>query len=588
MNQVTIWLMPIAISAVVALIIYIRMGVHWTWGLCLQQLLILGAATAGFLTQPADDSRMSANIAYGIAAIWAGVGWALFFIFNVGQRTLLANLINDLSFLRPKSALARSKWVPLLVWGPPSQFWIDMAHVINDFSHNDRDKAEALISKWNQQKLPASVRESLAGFSMLGRIIIRDWQGIVDEMDAQKDKPLKGTLPYQMANRAYAELGRFDEAVDCLDRADLPGARIGVNTLDTQFMTFFSVAGAIKELTTILTRAASGRHPMPEYARTYWLARCHSVRHEDQQAIELLEKCKETTPANLEEWHTRIDQQIARTRDRLAKPDLETAPKVASEQTVRRAQDILDRSRLVSEIVRPSQTGPACSMLITVIIMVYGLTNTVQFMSGSSEVKQIFGSMFEMAYTFGPLNSAVFEGQWWRLLTYQFLHAPGYQNISHLVFNILALMWFGKLVENMYGTSKFVVIYFGSGVLSGLAQVLLSPQQWAVGASGAIMGIFGAGAAGMLRLKNVLPKSIRQTELYWMFGLAVAQIVMDQVVNYFAGKTHGVGELPHIASYAHIGGMVAGFVLGMIVPLKNFEVVTGAQLKNAPLASENS
>jgi membrane associated rhomboid family serine protease len=69
------------------------------------------------------------------------------------------------------------------------------------------------------------------------------------------------------------------------------------------------------------------------------------------------------------------------------------------------------------------------------------------------------------------------------------------------------------------------------------------------------MGVFGAATAGIFRSKQILPESIRRTEVAWMLGLAAAQVALDQIV-------------PHVAVFAHLGGLVAGMVLGLIIPLR--------------------
>ncbi len=74
---------------------------------------------------------------------------------------------------------------------------------------------------------------------------------------------------------------------------------------------------------------------------------------------------------------------------------------------------------------------------------------------------------------------------------------------------------------------QFLFIYLATGMLSGMSHVLLAPAMPAVGASGAVMGIFGAVAAGIWRLKDRLPRGIRRQELSWMFGLALSQVVLD-------------------------------------------------------------
>ena len=163
-------------------------------------------------------------------------------------------------------------------------------------------------------------------------------------------------------------------------------------------------------------------------------------------------------------------------------------------------------------------------------------------------------------FSFGILAPRlVLAGQYWRLLTYLFLH----KDLMHCVVNIIGLYWFGRIAQNIFGTPRFLAIYFISGMLSGVAQTLLAPDTPAVGASGAVMGILGAVAAGIYRMKCYLPEKIWRTELLWLLGLAVFSAISDQIV-------------PQVATFAHLGGTVAGLIFGFIVRVPKPEYAKAA------------
>ena len=76
------------------------------------------------------------------------------------------------------------------------------------------------------------------------------------------------------------------------------------------------------------------------------------------------------------------------------------------------------------------------------------------------------------------------EGRWWQLITYAFLHG----NIWHLLFNMIALWFAGRIVERVMGTGRFVALYAASAVAGGLAQLLLEGGTIPLlGASGAVL-----------------------------------------------------------------------------------------------------
>jgi membrane associated rhomboid family serine protease len=78
------------------------------------------------------------------------------------------------------------------------------------------------------------------------------------------------------------------------------------------------------------------------------------------------------------------------------------------------------------------------------------------------------------------------HGQVWRLLTYAFLHDPG--SLWHIVFNMLFLWWFGKDMEDLYGSREFLAFYLVSAFLGGCAFVAFADGN-CIGASGAVTAV---------------------------------------------------------------------------------------------------
>lgn len=164
--------------------------------------------------------------------------------------------------------------------------------------------------------------------------------------------------------------------------------------------------------------------------------------------------------------------------------------------------------------------------------------------STSSCVLLRFGAKF---------NYLIAEGQWWRLLTPVFLHI----GVVHLLFNEYALWIFGREVERLFGSLRFLVIYILAGLFGSLASFAFSPALSA-GASGAIFGIIGALAAFFLRNRARFGEMGRRQ----LSGL-IAVIGL----NLFLGFT-----IAGIDNFGHIGGLVGGFLLGLaLTPLYTLE-----------------
>ncbi len=137
----------------------------------------------------------------------------------------------------------------------------------------------------------------------------------------------------------------------------------------------------------------------------------------------------------------------------------------------------------------------------------------------------------------------------WTWFTSMFVHAPGF---THILFNMLCLYSLGIELERFFGRWKFFFLYAISGLGGCVATLLYCKltENWilaAYGASGAIMGLIGALLVAQWRLGE----SVNGT-LIWI-GLTIAMPLL----------------VPNIAWQAHIGGLVTGIVLSILLGLNN-------------------
>lgn len=150
-----------------------------------------------------------------------------------------------------------------------------------------------------------------------------------------------------------------------------------------------------------------------------------------------------------------------------------------------------------------------------------------------------------------PLGSGHFQP--WQLVTYMFLHSPF--NYGHIFFNLFALWMFGQAIENNWGTKRFTIYYFVTGIGAGILQLLvgLYGLNYAptVGASGAVFGILLA--FGMMFPNNYImllipPIPIKAKYFVMIYGAL-------ELVNGLSMPNSGV------AHFAHLGGMLFGYIL---------------------------
>ncbi len=154
---------------------------------------------------------------------------------------------------------------------------------------------------------------------------------------------------------------------------------------------------------------------------------------------------------------------------------------------------------------------------------------------------------------FGALIPGMLQhGEYWRLLTSMFLHAPPGSPLGwlHWATNSWALYQLGTLYEVLFGSKRFTLVYFATGICAGIASSLYSHGP-AVGASGAIFGILGAFIFSIWR-------SPQYRHQPWTRSL-LGQLLFWIGVNLYIGS-----RVTLIDNVAHIGGLVAGLLLGLI------------------------
>ncbi|MDH4126029.1 MAG: rhomboid family intramembrane serine protease [Gammaproteobacteria bacterium] len=158
-----------------------------------------------------------------------------------------------------------------------------------------------------------------------------------------------------------------------------------------------------------------------------------------------------------------------------------------------------------------------------------------------------------MIATFGlwPVDSGYFRP--WQLLTYGFLHDV--YSLYHIGFNMLGLWMFGRHIEPMMGTQRFITYYLTCVVGAGFIQLLVAGLQggeyYTVGASGGLMGILLAYAIAFPNQTiMLLIPPIPMKAKYFVLLFALASLVLG-----VSGRAAGV------AHFAHLGGMLFGFLL---------------------------
>ncbi|MBA3672615.1 MAG: rhomboid family intramembrane serine protease [Gemmatimonadaceae bacterium] len=133
----------------------------------------------------------------------------------------------------------------------------------------------------------------------------------------------------------------------------------------------------------------------------------------------------------------------------------------------------------------------------------------------------------------------------WGMVTYMFVHG----GFIHILFNMMALYFFGPRVEQRIGSERFIVLYLVSGFTGALFSIFFAPFSPIIGASGAVFGV-------MLAFARFWP-----TDQIFIYGIIPVQarwlVAITTVMALFSGLT---GTQAGVAHFAHLGGYAGAFL----------------------------
>ena len=212
------------------------------------------------------------------------------------------------------------------------------------------------------------------------------------------------------------------------------------------------------------------------------------------------------------------------------------------------------------------------TLLIVVNVLFFVLSTILAEFKGSTNALGVLGAEFV---------PDILRGQYWRLMMPAFLHA----NLFHLILNMWALYHLGGAIETFYGHGKVLVVYIITGFFGSLLSVIATLLfqfyfsqgsggfSISVGSSAAVFGFVGLLIGNKFK-KNTFSVSIdnyiNTSQLWFFVGV---NILFGFGLNLGTNMLQNVGlnniEKIAINNWAHIGGFLAGIVLGIILDLVN-------------------
>ena len=196
------------------------------------------------------------------------------------------------------------------------------------------------------------------------------------------------------------------------------------------------------------------------------------------------------------------------------------------------------------------QTSPVTYAMLGICCVMYALSFVITMKMSGGEASggglmNLGGIATQVSYRLGaslPLSYNLTQP--WRFVTAIFLHA----GLLHIGFNMWVLMDIGPMVEELYGSARYLFLY----VATGIAGYILSSSmgRLSVGASGSLLGLIGVLLAATTGRKNMAAQALRGALIRWLIYIGVLGI-------FFSTGTD---------NYAHLGGVASGYLLGRLMP----------------------
>ena len=159
------------------------------------------------------------------------------------------------------------------------------------------------------------------------------------------------------------------------------------------------------------------------------------------------------------------------------------------------------------------------------------------------------------------------EGQWFRLVTANYLHGGA----AHLFMNMLSLYTVGSALERMLGRRALLALYLFAGLTGALGSDIFATARFSVGASTSLFGLVGALAVIHLRNRNTTPAHLLPTVDFWRNTLFMNALL--------------VIAAPNIDHLGHLGGLLGGAVLAWALSVRPFQPEVRPHLRLTVVAS---
>jgi rhomboid protease GluP len=459
-----------------------------------------------------------------------GIGaWIILLLVPILLMRRLESLVNNSEYL------AASKLARWLRWLVPTDGMWDYHHLLKGIAIAEKGQIEAARAIFDRYRSSDRTEIGRSITALLYRSTDR-WQEYIDwvqqrlTMD-QLNLDRGMTLVYYL--RALAETGDLHRCIAVVEKFDR-SEQMNPQQLDLLKMYILAYCGRVEAVTEACKSLLS---MYPAEVHQFWIGSAELAAGKIEVATRQLAKLRHQSADSCIQadivW--RLSQPL---------PNLNTLYSADWEFVAKIEATVAQEAQYGTQIPSEAQT-PVTDFLVVINILVFCAELGWKYKSGDNNF-----SFIELGGLAAPL---VIAGEWWRIITANFLH----MGILHLAMNMFALFYLGKFVEYRLGSLRYFIAYLLAG-LGSMAFITYFDTRWisqpqiTVGASGAIMGMLGTmGAIHLIGWRQA--KVISAARQFQAVILSVAfQLIFD--------LTNG-----HTSIVGHFSGLIIGFLVGLIL-----------------------
>ena len=518
LNQILLWM--VCISCFSLLFWASRSPLSYNLGWIIVSGFILGAIAISFILSSSH------------AGLIGGILWAILILLPLIGFKQVNQLVARERYIKARKLASWLRWLHPSdgCWEEPELF-----RALELGQQGNMEEAVQILNRYTTAKTPIGRTATVLLYRMGAR-----WEELLLWLrnEIPESVLFTDTTMGSYYLRALGETGDLNGLIDNLDRFEnilLNSGKSG--TLNMMRMFAFAFGGQPEQVKNLFNSSLGG---YSRDVRQFWLATANLAAGKEAEAKEQLLELSHKSDITLQNAIAR------RLSHPLSRPEL--LLKQSSQEILAKIPYQLEQEvRYVYRFALVNKKTYVTYGLICLNSIVFA----IEIFSGGSE-------NFLTLYRLGALApQAVWQGEWWRLITATFLHLGW----LHLLLNMLGLSLLGGFVELSLGWWRYLFAYFCSGIGSMLVIVILTiftgyGPKIAVGASGGIMGMLGVIIAILLRGWRQEKARVAGSRLRSLLLIMGLQIAIDITT-------------PNISFVGHFSGAAIGFLTGIIL-LRNW------------------